>query len=136
MVDAPPQTVDPFLDLVDRPDGRFALVGYRAAGLDHILTSVELPIFLLEQAVASSLEISTKITPAGEIVSHIFGSSEAVLSYPHSVASIDYLVSQAVCPSNLRLEEASSSELGELLKSLELAVQHVRAALTHKSASV
>ncbi|MCC8945310.1 hypothetical protein H8A97_09355 [Bradyrhizobium sp. Arg62] len=136
MVDASLQTVDPFVDLVNRPDGRFALVGYRAAGLDHILTSVELPILILEQAVTSSLEIFTKITPAGEIVSSVFGSSEAELSYPRSIAKIDDLVSQAVSPSNLHLEEASSTELDELLKSLELAAQHVRAALMQKCAAL
>jgi hypothetical protein len=123
MVDAPPQTVDPFVDLVNRPNGRFALVGYRAAGLDQTLTSVELPIL-------------TKITPAGEIVSNIFGSSNDALSCPPSVATIDYLVSQAVSPNNLRLEEASSKELDALLRSLELAVQHVRAALMHERAAV
>lgn len=136
MVDAPPQTVDPFVDLVNRPNGRFALVGYRAAGLDQTLTSVELPILMLEEAITTGLEIFTKITPAGEIVSNIFGSSNDALSCPPSVATIDYLVSQAVSPNNLRLEEASSKELDALLRSLELAVQHVRAALMHERAAV
>lgn len=129
MVDAPPQTVETFVDLVSRPDGRFARVGYRAAGLDRILASVELPIHVLEQAVTSGLELFTMVTPAGEIVSHVFGSSDSALSDLRSVTSIDRLVSQTVSANNLRLEEASPTELGELLKSLELAIEHVRAAL-------
>ncbi|WP_440640801.1 hypothetical protein ACSHT2_06170 [Bradyrhizobium sp. PUT101] len=133
MADAQPQAVEPFVDLVSRPDGRFACVGYRAAGLGHTLASVELPIHVLEQAVTSGLELFTMVTPAGEIVSHIFGSSKSELSDLRSVNSIDRLVSQTVSPKNLRLEEASTTELGELLKSLELAIEHVRAALMQAS---
>lgn len=136
MVDAHPPTVEPFVDLIRRPNGRFARVGYRAAELDLILASVELPIQVLEQAVTSGLELSTTVTPAGEIVSHVFGSSQSALSDIRSATSIDTLVSQTVSPNNLRLEEASTTELSELLKSLELAIEHARAALIRTSVEI
>lgn len=136
MVDTQPQTDEPFVDLISRPNGRFARVGYRAAGSNQTLASVELPIQVLERAVLSGLELSTTVTPAGEIVSHIFGSSQSALPDLRSVNSIATLVSQTVSPNNLRLEEVSTTELGNLLKSLELAIKHVRAALTPTSVEI
>lgn len=136
MVDAQLQALEPFVELVSRPDGRLARVGYRPAGLDHILASVELPVHVLERALTSDLEISIRVTPAGEVVSHIFSSSETALSELRFVTTIDRLISQTVNPKNLRLEEASPTELGELLKSLELAMEHVRAALIRTSIEV
>lgn len=136
MVDPQPQTVLPFVDLFSRPDGRFARVGYRTAGFDYALASVELPIQLLEQAVASGLDLSTRITPSGHVVSYICGRSEAAPLDLRFVTSIDRLISQTVSPSNLHLEEASSNDLKELLKSLELAMEHVRTALGRTSAEI
>jgi hypothetical protein len=136
MAHAHPPAVEPFVDLISRPTGHFARVGYRAAGLDQILASVELPIQSLEQAVTSGLELSTIVTPRGEIVSQIFGSSQSALSDLRSATSIDTLVSQTVSPNNLRLEEVSTKELGELLESLELAIKHVRAALIRTSVEI
>lgn len=133
MADAQLQTLEPFVELISRPDGRLARVGYRPAGLDRILASVELPAHVLERAVTSDLEISLRVTPAGEVVSQIFSSSETALSEVRFSATIDHLISHTVSLNNLRLEEASPRELGELLKSLELAVEHVRTALTQTS---
>jgi len=39
MVDVPPLTVEPFLDLLNRPEGRFARAGYRPAGFEEALMS-------------------------------------------------------------------------------------------------
>jgi hypothetical protein len=128
MADAQLPTVEPFVDLISQPNGRFARVGYRAAGLNQIMASIELPIQVLEQAVTSGLELSSIVTPAGEIVCHIFGSSQSSANL-RSATSIDTLVAQTVSPNNLRLEEVSTTDLGPLLKSLESAIEHVRAAL-------
>lgn len=98
--------------------------------------SVELPIQLLEQAVASGLDLTTRITPSGKIVSDIRGWSETALTDLRLVTSIDILISQAVSPNNLRLEEASLAELHELLKSLESGIEHVKAALRRTNAEV
>jgi hypothetical protein len=121
--------VEPFVDLLNRPDGRFACVGYRPTGLGEALVSVELPLQLLEQAVACGLDLTTRITPSGEVVSEICGWSEIAPTDLRSATSIDILVSQVVSPDNLRLEEASWAELNKLLKSLELSIEQVKAAL-------
>jgi hypothetical protein len=136
MVDTPLRTVEPFIDLLNRPDGRIACVGYRPAGLGEALVSVELPIQLLEQAVACGLDLTTRITPSGEVVSDIRGWSETALTDLRSVTSIDNLISQAVSPNNLRLEETSLSELNNLLKSLELSIERVKDALRGTSVEV
>jgi hypothetical protein len=133
MVDMPPQTVEPFVDLLNRPDGRFARVGYRPAGFGETLVSIELPIQLLEQAVACGLDLTTRITPSGEVVSDIRGWSENALTDLRLATSIDILISQVVSPGNLRLEEASLAELNNLLKSLELSIEQVKAALRRTS---
>jgi hypothetical protein len=136
MADTPPQMVEPFVDLLNRSDGRFARVGYRSAGFGEALASVELPIQLLEQAVACGLGLTTRITPSGEVVSGIRGWSETPLTDVRLVTSIDILISQVVSPDNLRLEEASLAELNELLKSLELGIEQVKAALRRTSVKV
>lgn len=136
MVGTSPRTVEPFIDLLNRPDGRIARVGYRPAGFGEALVSVELPIQLLEQAVACGLDVTTRITPSGEVVSVIRGWSETALSDLRSVTSIDSLISQVVSPHNLRLEETSLSELNNLLKALELSIEQVRDALQRTSAEV
>jgi hypothetical protein len=133
MVDTPTQTVEPFVDLLNRPDGRFARVGYRPAGFGKAVVSVELPIQLLEKAVARGLDLTTRITPSGEVATDICGWSETALTDLRLVTSLEILISQAVSPDNLRLEEASLAELNELLKSLELSIEQVKAALRRTS---
>ena len=49
---------------------------------------------------------------------------------------IDILISQAVSPGNLRLEEASLAELNELRRSLELGIEQVKAALRRTGVEV
>jgi hypothetical protein len=133
MVATSSPTVEPFVDLLDRPEGRFARVGYRPAGLEEAVMSVQLPIQLLEQAVACGLDLTTRITPSGEVVSGIRGQSETALADLRSVTAIDILIAQVVSPENLRLEEASLSELNQLLRSLEFSIEQVKAALRRTS---
>lgn len=130
MIDTPPQTVEPFVEILDRPDGRFARVGYRRAALGEAILSVQLPIQLLEQAVAYGLDLTTRITPSGEVVSDIRGWSEAALTDLRSVTPIDIMISQVVNPDNLHMEEACPHELNSLLQQLEISVQRVKAALS------
>ena len=126
--------VKPFVDKVSLPDGRLFRVGYRAEGLDSILAGVELPAEVLEQEIASGLELVTTISPSGEIVSQIFSSSGLALLGPRSVVSIDRLISQTVSRDNLRLEEVPASELRGLLRLLEASIEHVRTALAQTCA--
>ncbi|MFK4525273.1 hypothetical protein ABIF90_003254 [Bradyrhizobium japonicum] len=133
MTNARTLSAKPFVEQVSVIDGRILRVGYRADGADSILASVELPVEVLEQEIVSSLELVTTISPSGEIVSQIFGSSGLVLERPRSTASIDRLVSQTVGSDNLRLEELPTSELSGLLRSLEASIEHVRAALAQRA---
>src|SRR5262249_38320995 len=118
-------------DRVNHPcaDGHFFRVGYRTEGTDHILTAVDLPIHVLEQEIASGLELSVTLAPSGELTFHIVGSSGLSLLRSRSIAPMHQLISEAVSSDNLRLEEASTDELCGLLKTLESAIGHVRTAL-------
>jgi hypothetical protein len=83
--------------------------------------------------VACGLDLTTRITPSGDVVSDIRGWSENALTDLRLATSIDILISQVVSPDNLRLEEASLVELNNLLKSLELSIEQVKAALRRTS---
>lgn len=123
----------PFVEQVAMTKGRLLRIGYRAEGTDVILASVELPVEILEQEIASGLELVTAIRPSGEIVSQIFGSSGTVLEATRSIVSIDRLVSQTVDRDSLRLEELRASELNGLLRSLEASIDRVRTALAQRT---
>lgn len=123
----------PFVEQVSIIDGRVLRVGYRADGADYILASVELPIEVLEQEIVGRLELVTTISPSGEIVSQIFGSSGLVLARLCSTISIDHLVSQTVDSDKLRQEELPTSELSGLLSSLEASIERVRTALAQRA---
>jgi hypothetical protein len=136
MVDYPAQTVTPFLDIQNRPEGRFARVGYRPLAFENAVACLELPFQLFEQAVGCGLDLTTRITPSGEVVSNVSGSSETSQTYLRSVSSIDILISQAVSADNFRLEEASLADLQEFLKKLESGIEHVKVAVRRMSVAV
>lgn len=132
MTNARTPSAKPFVEQVSLTDGRLLRVGYRVDGVDSILASVELPVEALEEEIAGGLELVTTISPSGEIVSQIFGSSGLALEGTRSIISIDRLVSQTVDRDNLRLEELTASELNGLLRSLEASIKHVRIALAQR----
>ncbi|MCK1515624.1 hypothetical protein IVB22_24330 [Bradyrhizobium sp. 190] len=134
MTNGPPQSVEPFVHRVSLPDGRYFRVGYRAEGLGYILAGVEVPVHVLEREVAAGLDFVTAVSPSGEVVSRIVDSSGFDLVSPCSVASIDSLIVETVSTNNLHLEEASTSELRGLLRSLELSIEHVKTALAQTCA--
>lgn len=133
MTNARTPSIKPFVEQVSLIDKRLLRVGYRAEGSDSFLASLELPVELLEHEIAAGLELVTTISPSGEIVSLIFGSSGLVLGRSYSTVSIDRLVSQTVDSDNLRLEELPTSELSGLLRSLEASIEHVRTALAQRA---
>ncbi|MCP1762385.1 hypothetical protein [Bradyrhizobium japonicum] len=133
MTNARTPSIKPFVEQVSLIDKRLLRVGYRAEGSDSFLASLELPVELLEHEIAAGLELVTTISPSGEIVSLIFGSSGLVLGRSYSTVSIDRLVSQTVDSDNLRLEELPTSELNGLLRSLEASIEYVRTALAQRA---
>lgn len=110
-------------------DGQCFRLGYRTKGKGDILAAVDLPVHVLEQEIASGLEMVVTVTPPGEVVAQIVGSSGFNLLGPRSITPIQDLVSEAVSTDNLRLEEATASELRGFLRALESAIDHVRTAL-------
>ena len=133
MTKARPSSAKPFVEQVSLAEGRILRIGYRADGVGSILASVELPVEVLEQEIASYLELVTTIRPSGEVVSQVFGSSGLALEGPHSSVPIDRLVLQTVDSNSLRLEELPTSELSGLLRSLEASIEHVRTALAERT---
>lgn len=129
MANASQSSAEPFVDRVALPNGRFFRVGYRAEGLDDILAVVEVPVHVLEDEIASGLELVIQVSPSGEVVSQIVASSGLDLLRPRTSVPINHLILETVGANSLRLEEASTSELRTLLRSLELSVEHVRTAL-------
>jgi hypothetical protein len=133
MANARVRSVEPFVDRVS-PNQASAYrqlfrVGYRTEGTDDVISAIDLPLQVLEEEIASGLQLVTSVSSSGGVTSQIVGSSGLTLLGPRLIASIDDLVSQAVCKDNLRLEEASANELYSLLRKLESAIGHVRAAL-------
>ena len=130
MVNSSPSQIEPF---VDRASGEQASaifrVGYRTTDSGDILAAVDIPVDVLEQKVASDLKLVTTVTPGGEVRSVVLDSCGLAPLRPPSVISIHQLISHAVSPDNLRLEEVSINELRRLLKILELAADSVRNAL-------
>lgn len=127
------RSVEPFVDRI-APDQlsscrQLFRVGYRTEGTNDVLSAIDLPVQVLEGEIASGLRQVTSVSPSGEVTSEIVGSSGLTLLGARSITPIDDLVSQAVCKDNLRLEEASTNELFNLLRRLESAIGHVRAAL-------
>jgi len=133
MANAIASSVEPFVDRVPvnsaSADKHVVRVGYRTKGTEDILTAVELPVDILEQAIASGLELVTSMTPSGEIVCQLVGSFGLAISRPRSLVPVRDLVSKAVSADNLRLEEASTNELHALLVDLESAVESVKGVL-------
>lgn len=140
MANALDPSIEPFVDRVflnhASTDGHFFRVGYRTEGRGQILAALDLPIHILEQEIASGLQLVVTVTPSGNIVSQIAGSSGFDLLGPRSIASIDQLVSEAVSTDNIRLEEASTNELRGLLRTLESAIDHVKTALAQAGSEV
>lgn len=133
MANALALSVEPFVERVSpnqaSADSPFFRVGYRTEGTDYVLSAIDLPVEILEEEIASGLQLVTGVSPSGEVTSQLVGSSGLTLLGPRFVTSIHDLVAQAVTKDNLRLEEASANELRSLLETLESAINDVRTTL-------
>ena len=131
--------IEPFVDRVPlsgaSADKHVVRIGYRTEGTENILTAIELPADILEQAIASGLEVVTSMTPSGEVVCHLVGSSGLAISGPSSLVPVRHLILKAIGADNLRLEEASANELRSLLADLESAVKNVQDLLAGMSST-
>lgn len=131
MISTPALPIAAFVDRLSLGQSTFGnqviRAGYRRGERDVV--SIDLPIQLLEKELAAHLEVVIRITPSGQIASHLVDSSGSLLSEPQSSTSIEQLIAETVCAENIRLEETTANELRELLTSLEAAIDQVQAAL-------
>ena len=100
--------------------------GYRTEATKDVLSAIEIPAQIVEEAVTSKLSISVTMSPTGELSAT---SSSCVATFDSAPIVIDVLVAQVVAPENLRLEEADPDELRTLLARLERSVTCVKDAL-------
>src|ERR1700752_3019306 len=85
--------------------------GYRIVGTGEVVCAVKLPVAIAESAILSRSKFSITLSPSGEFEISVGG---ATVSEP-----IDGVVVRAVTEANLRMEEATASDLETLLRRLE-----------------
>jgi hypothetical protein len=104
--------------------------GYRTEATKDVLSAIEIPAEIVEEAVTSKLSISVTLSPTGEVTAALEESTPAyVANFDSTLIPIDALVAQVVAPENLHLEEAGGDELRTLLVRLERSVTCVKDAL-------
>ena len=123
-------TVEPFVerigpaqDVVGPSAYRF---GYRTEATKDVLSVIEIPAEIVEEAVTSKLSLSVTMSPAGELCAT---SSACGARIDSALIPADVVVAEAVAPENLRLEEAGPEELRTLLVRLERSITCVKDAL-------
>lgn len=105
--------------------------GYRTVGVSDYVSAVEVPIQIVEQTVLMRASLTVRIGPDGTVFSHMLSShaADATSDPPTDVDPLDVLVRRAVDTENLRMEEASVSDLNTLLQRLERSIGLVKDAI-------
>jgi hypothetical protein len=105
--------------------------GYRSAGVTDYVSAVEVPIQVVEQTVLTRASLAVRVVPDGTVVSHMLWShaGDTTPDPPTDVEALDVLVRRAVNIENLRMEEATVSDLNMLLQRLECSISLVKAAI-------
>jgi len=105
--------------------------GYRIVGTSDYASVVELPIRVVEQTVLTRASLTVRVGPDGTVISHILMShAPATPDPPTDLAALDVLVQRAVNAENLRMEEATVSDLDTLLLRLERSIRLVKGAIS------
>ncbi|VIO78999.1 hypothetical protein CI1B_76290 [Bradyrhizobium ivorense] len=124
-------SVEAFLDLGcgdDTPLGSPSCrAGYRLIESGEVICTVKLPISIAEAAILRRSEISIILTPDGRVEVSSCGSA--------ANEQIDELVARAVTQANLRMEEATASDLESLLHRLERSIGLVKEAIARAPAA-
>lgn len=95
-----------------------------------MVATVDIPAETVERAVTAGLFISVRMTLNGKITSTVFSSTREIAQDATWMPSqIEDLVSNAVHPENLRMEDATATDLKSLLASLQRSVRFVKDAL-------
>lgn len=117
-------SVEAFLDLEDGDDvlaHRSYSVGYRLIETGEVVCAVKLPVALAESAILRRSKTTIVLTPTGQV--------EASSGAGSATEPVDSLVARTVADHNLRMEEATSTELEAMLHRLERSVDLVKGAI-------
>jgi hypothetical protein len=123
--------VEAFLDLGCGDDNPLRpssySAGYRLIETGEVICTVELPVPIAEAAILRRSKISIILTPGGrvEVSSGGLATNE----------QIDDLVARTVTQVNLRMEEATASDLESLLHRLERSISLVKGAIARAPAA-
>ncbi|WP_271592001.1 hypothetical protein [Bradyrhizobium sp. CCBAU 65884] len=109
--------------------------GYRAIGVREYVSAVEMPAQLVEQAVRTRASSTVEISPDGMVIAHVLWShaSDTMPDSSTDLEALDVLVRRAVTFENLRMEEATVSDLNRLLQRLERSISLVKDAISQMS---
>ncbi|MBO4225338.1 hypothetical protein [Bradyrhizobium neotropicale] len=103
-------------------------IGYRDLSSGQVVSSIELPTEILERSALANIAIQVVLSASGEIISVANGAT-ATLSSAARRISVDDLVESLLDHDNLRMEEATESELRILLERLRRSVRAVESAI-------
>ena len=119
--------LEPFAEVAG---GNYRL-GYRTVGVSDCVSAIEVPIQMVEQTVLARASLTMRISPDGTIISRMLWSlaADTPPDSPIVVESLDVLVRRAVNMENLRMEEATISDLNTLLQRLECSISLVKDAI-------
>lgn len=125
--------LEPFAEVV----GDAYQLGYRFVGTSQNVSAVEVPIRLIEETVLAKASLTARIGPDGTVISHMLASytEGAPGDPPAETAALDVLIQRAVNSENLRMEEATVSELNTLLQRLEYSIRLVKEAISQISSN-
>ncbi|HVR59562.1 MAG TPA: hypothetical protein VMT72_22345 [Pseudolabrys sp.] len=130
------QVIEPFIERLGlhqarRSDGAYRF-GYRAVGTENVVASVEIPTTLVEEMILCGSRLSVRLTPDGQVIPELSFQNHAASSIEKwsGPLPLDRLISAALAPQNLHMEEATTEELATLLKRLEDSASLVKAMLT------
>jgi hypothetical protein len=107
--------------------------GYRIVGVSDCVSAVEVPIQIVEQTVLTRASLTVRIGPDGTVIPLLSHVADTALDPPTNVEALDVLVQRAVNTKNLRMEEATISDLNTLLQRLECSVSLVKDAISQIS---
>jgi hypothetical protein len=103
--------------------------GYRIVGARDYVSAVEVPTQIVEQAVLPRASLTVRIGPDGTVFPLLSHAVETARDLPTDVQALDVLVQRAVNTENLRMEEATISDLNALLQRLECSISLVKDAI-------
>ncbi|NEU97552.1 hypothetical protein [Bradyrhizobium uaiense] len=102
--------------------------GYRRVETGEVICTVELSVPIVEAAILKRSNVSIIVTPGGSVEVSSGGSA--------AHEQIDDLVARAVTQANLRMEEATTSDLESLLHRLERSIGLVKDAIARTPAAL